>query len=160
MKLYVTLCSDLISNSEGFFVMSNYEIELMQPSHSCHCKFVYSLGFLIFDFLSFYYGVLYDEMQIESKFVLTTKLSVEGPLRMKEEYAEGILESPTVIEETVPEQLKGALGQAVNAMQQMPVPIRDAIASGLTIPLSKLFFKWTNEPLKSKFKLIQLINQS
>ena len=79
---------------------------------------------------------------------------------MKEEYVEGIIESPTVIEETVPEQLKGALGQAVNTMQQMPVPIRDAIASGLTIPLSKLFFKWTNEPLKSKFKLIQLINQS
>jgi hypothetical protein len=76
---------------------------------------------------------------IESKFVLTTKLSVEGPLRMKEEYAEGILESPTVIEETVPEQLKGALGQAVNAMQQMPVPIRDAIASGLTIPLNGAF---------------------
>lgn len=79
-------------------------------------------------------------MQIESKFILSTRLSVEGPLRMKEEYVEGILESPTVIEETVPEQLKGALGQAVNTMQQMPVPIRDSISSGLTIPLSKLFF--------------------
>ncbi|GLT77944.1 hypothetical protein SLA2020_494970 [Shorea laevis] len=72
---------------------------------------------------------------IESKFVLSTRLSVEGPLRMKEEYVEGILESPTIIEETLPEQLKGALGQASNTMQQLPVPIRDAITSGLTIPL-------------------------
>lgn len=82
----------------------------------------------------------YDEMQIESKFVLSTKLSVEGPLRMKEEYVEGTMESPTIIEETLPEQLKGALGQATNTMQQLPVPIRDAITSGLTIPLGNLLF--------------------
>lgn len=95
------------------------------------------MTFLIFELsLS---RVLYDEMQIESKFVLSTRLSVEGPLRMKEEYVEGILESPTLIEETLPEQLKGALGQASNTMQQLPVPIRDAITSGLTIPLGKLF---------------------
>lgn len=113
----------------------------MQASQLCHCMSVSSPNFIIFNlFWSFYSGLLYDEMQIESKFILSTRLSVEGPLRMKEEYVEGILESPTVIEETVPEQLKGALGQAVNTMQQMPVPIRDAISSGLTIPLSKLFF--------------------
>ncbi|KAJ7971442.1 Plastid-lipid associated protein PAP / fibrillin family protein [Quillaja saponaria] len=76
---------------------------------------------------------------IESKFVLSTRLSVEGPLRMKEEYVEGILESPTVIEERVPEQLKGALGQAVRTMQQLPVPIWDAASHGLTIPLSVSF---------------------
>ncbi|KAE8125347.1 hypothetical protein FH972_020166 [Carpinus fangiana] len=76
---------------------------------------------------------------IESKFVLSTKLSVEGPLRMKEEYVEGTMESPTIIEETLPEQLKGALGQATNTMQQLPVPIRDAITSGLTIPLGGTF---------------------
>ncbi|KAG5252784.1 plastid-lipid-associated protein [Salix suchowensis] len=35
---------------------------------------------------------------IESKFILSSKLTVEGPLRMKEEYVEGILETPTVIE--------------------------------------------------------------
>jgi hypothetical protein len=80
-----------------------------------------------------------DEMQIESKFVLSTKLSVEGPLRMKEESVEGTMESPTIIEETLPEQLKGALGQATDTMQQLPVPIRDAITSGLTIPLGNLF---------------------
>ncbi|XP_054787734.1 probable plastid-lipid-associated protein 13, chloroplastic isoform X2 [Prosopis cineraria] len=77
--------------------------------------------------------------QIESKIILSTKLSVEGPLRLKEEFVEGILESPKVIEESVPEQLKGALGQAANAVQQLPVPIRDAVTSGLKVPLSGSF---------------------
>ncbi|XP_030519248.2 probable plastid-lipid-associated protein 13, chloroplastic isoform X2 [Rhodamnia argentea] len=76
---------------------------------------------------------------LESKFILSTKLSVEGPLRMKEEYVEGTFETPTVIEETVPDQLKGALGQAVSTVQQLPVPIRDAITSGLKVPLSGTF---------------------
>ena len=76
-------------------------------------------------------------MQIESKFLLTTKLSIEGPLRMKEEYIEGAFEAPTVSEEAVPEQLKGALGQAAGSLQQLPAPIKDTIASGLKFPLSK-----------------------
>ncbi|EEF31660.1 probable plastid-lipid-associated protein 13, chloroplastic [Ricinus communis] len=76
---------------------------------------------------------------IESKFVLSAKLSVEGPLRMKEEYVEGMLETPTIIEESVPEQLKGVLGQAVSTVQQLPVPIRDAVSSGLKVPLSGSF---------------------
>ncbi|XP_010672655.2 probable plastid-lipid-associated protein 13, chloroplastic [Beta vulgaris subsp. vulgaris] len=73
---------------------------------------------------------------VESKFTLSSKLSVEGPLRMKEEYVEGILDSPMVVEEAVPDQLRGPLGQAVGAVQQLPVPIRDAISNGLRIPLS------------------------
>ncbi|KAJ6756399.1 PLASTID-LIPID-ASSOCIATED PROTEIN 13 CHLOROPLASTIC-RELATED [Salix purpurea] len=76
---------------------------------------------------------------IESKFILSSKLTVEGPLRMKEEYVEGILETPTVIEETMPEQLKGAIGQALSTAQQIPVSIRDAFSSGLKIPLSSTF---------------------
>ncbi|KAL5545464.1 hypothetical protein UlMin_005151 [Ulmus minor] len=76
---------------------------------------------------------------IESKFSLSTRLSVEGPLRMKEEYDEGVLETPTVIEENVPDQLKGALGQAVTTMQQLPVPVRDAFSNGLKVPLSGTF---------------------
>lgn len=76
---------------------------------------------------------------IESKFSLSTKLSVEGPVRMKEEYVEGILDTPTVIEETIPEQLKGALGRAVNTVQQIPVPIRDVFTSGLKVPLTGAF---------------------
>ncbi|KAH7512390.1 hypothetical protein FEM48_Zijuj12G0085900 [Ziziphus jujuba var. spinosa] len=73
---------------------------------------------------------------IENKVTLSSKLSVEGPLRLKEEYVEGILETPKVIEERVPEQLKGALGQAVNTIQQLPVPLREALAGGLKIPLN------------------------
>lgn len=73
---------------------------------------------------------------IESKFILSTKLSVEGPLRMKEEYAEGIFETPTIDESTIPEQLRGAFGQAATTMQQLPVPIRDVVTNGLKVPLS------------------------
>ncbi|XP_057424639.1 probable plastid-lipid-associated protein 13, chloroplastic isoform X2 [Lotus japonicus] len=95
---------------------------------------------------------------IESKIILSTKLSVEGPLRMKEEYVEGVLVSPTVIEERVPEQIKGALGQALNALQQLPVPIRDAVASGLKVPLSgsiqRLFMiSYLDEEILSQMQL-------
>ncbi|KAK9129017.1 hypothetical protein Syun_017814 [Stephania yunnanensis] len=76
---------------------------------------------------------------IETKFILSAKLSVEGPLRMKEEYVEGLFEAPTVSEAAVPDQLKGPYLQAVNTVQQLPVPIRDVIANGLRIPLSGIF---------------------
>lgn len=76
---------------------------------------------------------------IENNLILTTKLTVEGPLRMKEEYTEGVLETPTVNEETIPQQLKGALGQAVNTMQQLPSPVKDAVSNGLRIPLNGAF---------------------
>lgn len=73
---------------------------------------------------------------IESKVILSTKLSVEGPLRLKEEYVEGILETPSVREQALPEQLKGAFNQAVNTLQQLPVPIKDVIAGGIKVPLT------------------------
>ncbi|KAJ0229673.1 plastid-lipid-associated protein 9 [Hirschfeldia incana] len=72
---------------------------------------------------------------IENKVILTSKLTVEGPLRMKEEYLEGMLESPTVIEEAVPEQLRGLLGQATTTLQQLPEPVKDTLSNGLRIPL-------------------------
>ncbi|XP_062093701.1 probable plastid-lipid-associated protein 9, chloroplastic [Humulus lupulus] len=78
-------------------------------------------------------------LAIETKFTLSTKLTVEGPLRMREEYAGGVFETPKVIEETVPEQLKGALGQAANTIQRLPVPVRDAFTGGLRVPLSGTF---------------------
>lgn len=65
---------------------------------------------------------------------------MEGPLRLKEEYVEGILETPSVREQALPEQLKGAFNQAVNTLQQLPVPIKDVIAGGLKVPLSKIPF--------------------
>ncbi|XVE96104.1 hypothetical protein REPUB_Repub02eG0192400 [Reevesia pubescens] len=76
---------------------------------------------------------------IESKFTLFTIVSIEGPLRMKEEYIEGIFESPTVVEETMQGQLKGAYSQAFTNVQQLPIPIRDAMANGLRVPLSGTF---------------------
>lgn len=58
---------------------------------------------------------------------------------MKEEYVEGIIETAKVDEGTVPEQLKGALDQATNTLQQLPVPvpIRDTVSRGLRIPFGK-----------------------
>ncbi|KAL7607443.1 hypothetical protein Lser_V15G18579 [Lactuca serriola] len=76
---------------------------------------------------------------IENKFIISTKLTVEGPLRIKEEYIEGVLETPTVDEGTIPEQLKGALTQALNTMQQLPSPIKDAVSGGLRLPLNGAF---------------------
>lgn len=76
---------------------------------------------------------------IESSFIISTKLSVEGPLRMKEEYLEGMFESPRINEESVPQQLKGAIGQATNTIQQLPVPIRDVVTGGLEVPLGGTF---------------------
>ncbi|MQL74256.1 hypothetical protein Taro_006625, partial [Colocasia esculenta] len=76
------------------------------------------------------------ELEIKGNLLLTTKLSLEGPIRMKEEYVEGIFETPTISEESIPEQLKGPLGQAAGSLQQLPTPIKDAFANGLRIPLN------------------------
>ncbi|KAG8367945.1 hypothetical protein BUALT_Bualt16G0125400 [Buddleja alternifolia] len=76
---------------------------------------------------------------IESNFIVSTKLSVEGPLRFKEEYVEGTFESPKVNEESIPQQLRGVFGQAASTMQQLPVPIRDAVSGGLKVPLGGTF---------------------
>jgi hypothetical protein len=81
--------------------------------------------------------------QIQNKFLLTTQLSVEGPIRMKEEYIEALIEVPKISEETMPEQLKGLIGQAAGALQQLPSPIRDAAAEGLKLPLSKCTWHYT-----------------
>ncbi|ESQ44269.1 hypothetical protein EUTSA_v10006122mg [Eutrema salsugineum] len=72
---------------------------------------------------------------IENKVILSSKLTVEGPLRMREEYLEGMLESPTVIEEALPEQLRGLFGQATTTLQQLPEPIKGTLTNGLRIPL-------------------------
>lgn len=100
-------------------------------------------------------------MQIESKFRVSAQLSVEGPLRMKEEYVEMVLESPTIVEETVPEQLKVALNQAVTTAQQLPVPIRDAVVSGLRLPIGKqfdVFFSFSSSLSETSWPSILRIN--
>lgn len=66
-------------------------------------------------------------------------------MRMKEEYVEGLLETPTVSEQAIPEQLKSIVGQATGTLQQLPALIKDAFANGLKLPLSKKFLlKLTN----------------
>lgn len=60
---------------------------------------------------------------------------------MKQEFLEGLLESPTLNEESVAEQLRGAFDQASTALQQLPLPIRDALAAGLKLPLGQFLFK-------------------
>ncbi|XP_078443188.1 putative plastid-lipid-associated protein 13, chloroplastic [Wolffia australiana] len=76
---------------------------------------------------------------IAGNFILTAKLSIEGPTRLKEEYLEGVLETPTVSDTSIPEQLRGPLGQAAGSLQQLPLPIRDALSSGLKIPLNGVY---------------------
>ncbi|KAL6534597.1 putative plastid-lipid-associated protein 13, chloroplastic [Orobanche gracilis] len=76
---------------------------------------------------------------IESRFIISSKLYVEGPLRMKEEYVEGFLESPKVNEEYIPQQLRGALSQAASRVQQLPIPIKDVLAGGMKVPLGGMF---------------------
>uniref|UniRef100_A0ACD5V2H2 Uncharacterized protein n=1 Tax=Avena sativa TaxID=4498 RepID=A0ACD5V2H2_AVESA len=83
---------------------------------------------------------------IQNRFVLTTQLSVEGPIRMKEEYVEGFLETPKISEETLPEQLKGFLGQTAGALQQLPAPIRDAVSEGVKLPLKMLLEHLMSSP--------------
>ncbi|GER25924.1 plastid-lipid associated protein PAP / fibrillinfamily protein [Striga asiatica] len=76
---------------------------------------------------------------VESIFTLSTKLSIEGPLRMKEEYTQGTFGTPKLNQESIPEQLKSAFGRAASSIQQLPVPITDAVASGLKVPLPGTF---------------------
>ncbi|XP_057768772.1 probable plastid-lipid-associated protein 13, chloroplastic [Salvia miltiorrhiza] len=76
---------------------------------------------------------------IESKLIISSKLTVEGPLRMKQEFLEGLLESPKVNEESIPQQLRGAFAQATSTAQQLPVFIRDAVSGGFKIPLGGSF---------------------
>ncbi|ERN11576.1 hypothetical protein AMTR_s00022p00167130 [Amborella trichopoda] len=76
---------------------------------------------------------------IESKVTVKTKFTVEGPIRLREEYVEGLLEPPSVGEQAIPEQLKGAYGQASGTLQRLPDSIKDAVSNGLKIPLSGTF---------------------
>jgi hypothetical protein len=74
--------------------------------------------------------------QFESNFILTTKLTVEGPLRLKEEYIDGVIEMPNVPESSIPTQLKDSYGQVLTAFEQLPTPVKETLSSGLKIPLS------------------------
>ncbi|KAL5983384.1 hypothetical protein ACLOJK_017468 [Asimina triloba] len=76
---------------------------------------------------------------MESKFTLTSKLSVEGPMRMREEYVEGLLETPKLVDEAIPEQLKRQFEEAAGIFEQLPAVVKDGVANGLRLPLSKYY---------------------
>ncbi|XP_078175689.1 putative plastid-lipid-associated protein 13, chloroplastic [Carex rostrata] len=73
---------------------------------------------------------------IESKVTLTTKLTVEGPMRMREEYSDALLETPSLNADSLPDQLKPALNQAAGALQQLPAQLRDTFSNGLRLPFN------------------------
>lgn len=76
-------------------------------------------------------------LQIISSVTLTSKLSVEGPLRLKEEYVEGVLSSPTVQEGSVPVQVKNAYEQFLNAIQRLPEAVKETISNGVKVSLGR-----------------------
>ncbi len=83
-------------------------------------------------------GVLMlESWQVETSVTLSTKLIAEGPTRLKEEYVEGVLASPSVLESNIPSQLKGAYGQLVAAVERLPNPVKEVLGSGVKVPLSK-----------------------
>jgi hypothetical protein len=61
-------------------------------------------------------------------------------MRMREEYSEALLETPSFSSESLPDQLKPALNQAAGTLQQLPAPVRDIFSNGLRLPLSKRYF--------------------
>ncbi|KAJ8432831.1 hypothetical protein Cgig2_008545 [Carnegiea gigantea] len=90
-----------------------------------------------------------------SRLILSSKLSIEGPVRIREEYFEGVLEPPTVIEEAVTKQLRSAVGQAVGTIEQFPLPLRDVMSSGIRVPLGSTSSKGL---AKGGRRLIRLVN--
>ncbi|KAL2535123.1 putative plastid-lipid-associated protein 13 [Abeliophyllum distichum] len=124
------------SGSSGFFA-ARFVFERFPPALASLSK----LGVVIKDgYVNIEANVKFFN-SIESKAILSTKLSVEGPLRMKEEYIEGIIKSPKINEETIPPQLRGTFDQAASTIQQLPDPIRDAVATGFKVPLGGTFYR-------------------
>ncbi|CAM6090057.1 unnamed protein product [Calypogeia fissa] len=98
-----------------------------------------SLTLLILDGSAQARGFLKIFNTVESSFTLFTKLTVEGPLRLKEEYVEGLVATPKVPEGSMPAQFKGVFDQLVSAIERLPDTIKEALNSGVKIPLSGMF---------------------
>lgn len=89
------------------------------------------------DFHSMGVLLMLESWQVETSVTLSTKLIAEGPTRLKEEYVEGVLASPSVLESNIPSQLKGAYGQLVAAVGRLPNTVKEVLAGGVKVPLSK-----------------------
>eukprot|EP00850_Spirogloea_muscicola_P002734 SM000010S04372 [mRNA] locus=s10:1231069:1233233:+ [translate_table: standard] len=76
---------------------------------------------------------------VEATFTLTTRLTVEGPLKLKEEYVEGLLSSPNVRQADIPAGLKGLYDQLYSAAQQLPPSVRESLSRGVRLPLNNFF---------------------
>ncbi len=50
---------------------------------------------------------------------------------------EGVVASPSVLESNIPSQLKGVYGQLVAAVDRLPNPVKEVLAGGVKVPLSK-----------------------
>lgn len=98
-----------------------------------------SLTLLILDGSAQARGFLKIFNTVESSFTLVTKLTVEGPLRLKEEYVEGLVATPTIPEGTIPPQFKGVFDQLVSAVQRLPDTIKEVLNGGVKIPLNGTF---------------------
>ncbi|GJP50603.1 hypothetical protein CLOM_g9751 [Closterium sp. NIES-68] len=72
----------------------------------------------------------------ETTVTVTTRLAVEGPVRIKEEYAEAVLATPVVADGSIPSALKGVVDQLASASQSLPAAVKDAFSSGLKLPLN------------------------
>eukprot|EP00850_Spirogloea_muscicola_P019421 SM000190S04857 [mRNA] locus=s190:33105:35284:- [translate_table: standard] len=76
---------------------------------------------------------------VEATFTLTTRLTVKGPLKLKEEYVEGLLSSPNVRQADIPAGLKGLYDQLYSAAQQLPPSVRESLSRGVRLPLNNFF---------------------
>jgi hypothetical protein len=48
-----------------------------------------------------------------------------------------LIASPSVLESDIPSQLKGAFGQLVAAVERLPNTVKEVLAGGVKVPLSK-----------------------
>eukprot|EP00271_Cylindrocystis_brebissonii_P012129 TRINITY_DN30248_c0_g1_i1.p1 TRINITY_DN30248_c0_g1~~TRINITY_DN30248_c0_g1_i1.p1 ORF type:complete len:319 (-),score=59.72 TRINITY_DN30248_c0_g1_i1:678-1634(-) len=76
---------------------------------------------------------------VETTFTLTTKLIAEGPLRLKEEYVEGLLAPPVIPEDSLPGPIKSVYESLVSAAAGLPESVKDVLSGGLKVPLSGYF---------------------
>ncbi|XP_024518758.1 probable plastid-lipid-associated protein 13, chloroplastic [Selaginella moellendorffii] len=72
---------------------------------------------------------------IETSFILTTNISAQGPLRLKEQYVDGVIAPPLVKEGSIPTQVQGIYDQFVAAAHRLPESVKDSVSGGLKLPL-------------------------
>ncbi|BBN09821.1 hypothetical protein MPTK1_4g22980 [Marchantia polymorpha subsp. ruderalis] len=84
-------------------------------------------------------GTLKFFNSVESSFTLTTKLAVEGPVKLKEQYVEGLFAPPTVTEGNIPSQFKGIADQIASAVERLPSSVKEVINGGVKLPLTNTF---------------------